>query len=59
MAVRLVCHDPRPAGLEIKVLRGTSAERNNLATKSEHGRSVVRVRRTNRRPNRRSGIRRG
>jgi hypothetical protein len=51
MAVRLECRDPRPVGLQIKVLCGTSAERNNLATKSEHSRSVVRVRRTNPWPN--------
>jgi hypothetical protein len=55
MAVRLEYRDPRPAGLQIKVLC-ENAERNNLATKSEHSRSVVKVRRTNRRPNRRGTL---
>ena len=55
-AVRLECHDPRPKALQIKGLCGTSAERNNLGTKSERGWSLVRVRRTNRRPNRRGGF---
>jgi hypothetical protein len=55
MSVRLECPNLRLAGLQIKVLCG-SAERNSLATKSEHARSVVTVRRTNRRPNRRGKV---
>jgi hypothetical protein len=50
MAVRLECRDRRPVGLQIKALC-VSGERNNLATKNEPSRSVVRVRRTNLRPN--------
>jgi hypothetical protein len=51
MAVRLECRDP-PIGLQTKALCETSAERNNLATKSGHSRSVAGVRRMSPRPNR-------
>jgi hypothetical protein len=40
MAVRLECRGPRPVGLQIKALC-VSGERNSLATKSEHSRSVI------------------
>jgi hypothetical protein len=51
MAVRLECRDQHLVGLQTTVSCGTSEERNNRATKSEHSKLVVKARRTSRQPN--------